>query len=210
MHLYNVVMLIELPEETLPATLSFDREHRLTDDEYFDFCAANPDAFFERTPEGEIVIVPPAGAESDSLNLGIAALLQLWARKDGRGKAFGPTVQFLLPDGSGLSPDAAWLSKDRWESLSKRERTRFPHLVPQFIVEVMSPSDRLGSAKKKMRRWMSNGVELGWLIDGPNRTIYVYCGAAEPVTLRDPDRVVGEGPVAGFTLHLEDVDPDIW
>src|SRR5580700_8106074 len=126
-------MQIALPELTAPATLVLDRNDRLTDDQYFAFCMANPDLNVERTSGGEIVIVPPAGVESDHRNVSVVAILHVWARKDGRGKAFGPSAQFLLPDGSGLSPDAAWVSKDRLSRLSKEEKRVFPHLVPEFV-----------------------------------------------------------------------------
>jgi Uma2 family endonuclease len=201
-------MQIALPELTASATLILDREDRLTDNEYFAFCAANPDLNVERTSEGEIVIVPPAGGESDYRNVSVIAALVQWARIDGRGTAFGSSVQFLLPDGSGLSPDAAWVSNDRLSRLSKNEKRVFPHLVPEFVVEVMSPSDRLAAAQKKMRLWMTNGVELGWLIDGDARRVYVYRGAlgnAEPRVATDVESIAGEGPVEGFVLQLGEI-----
>jgi Uma2 family endonuclease len=198
-------MQIELPELTAPATLTLDREDRLTDDEYFAFCAANPDLNVERTSEGEIVIVPPAGGESDFRNVSVTTSLNLWARMDGRGRAFGPSVQFLLPDGSGLSPDAAWVSKDRLSRVSKQERRQFPHVIPEFVVEVMSPSDRLTAAQKKMRLWMANGVELGWLIDGDARRVYVYRGISEPRLVSGAESIAGEGPVDGFVLQLGEI-----
>lgn len=166
-----------------------DREHRLTDEEYWAFCVANPDLNVELTAEGEIVILPPPGAEADYRNVSVTSALGQWARVDGRGKAFGPTVQFLLPDGSGLSPDAAWVSNDRLSSLSKQERRQFPHVIPEFVVEVMSPSDRLKAAQKKMRLWAANGVELGWLIDGDAGRVYVYRGL-RAATRRDLGRPV--------------------
>jgi Uma2 family endonuclease len=142
-------MQIALPDLNAPAPLILDREHRLTDEEYFAFCAANPDLKLERTREGEIVIVPPPGGESDFRSLGAGATLREWAKRDGRGKPFGSSAQFLLPDGSGLSPDAAWVSNQRLATLSKSELRKFPKLVPEFVIEVMSPSDRLAAAKEK-------------------------------------------------------------
>ena len=100
-------MQIALPDLNAPATLILDRDHPITDEAYFAFCAANPELNVERTRDGEIVIVPPAGGESDFRTLEVGGILREWARKDGRGKSFGSSVQFLLPDGSGLSPDAA-------------------------------------------------------------------------------------------------------
>jgi Uma2 family endonuclease len=185
--------------------LILDRDHPITDEAYFAFCAANPELNVERTRDGEIVIVPPAGAETGFRTSEAGGILREWARKDGRGKSFGSSVQFLLPDGSGLSPDAAWVSNERLAALSKRELRQFPRLIPEFVIEVMSPSDRLASAEKKMSVWAANGVELGWLIDGDNHCVYVYRGTAEPRLTTNPKSVAGEGAVSGFVLPLEEI-----
>jgi Uma2 family endonuclease len=198
-------MQIALPDLNAPATLILDRDHPITDEAYFAFCAANPELNLERTRDGEIVIVPPAGGESDFRTLEVGGILREWARKDGRGKAFGSSVQFMLPDGSGLSPDAAWVSNERLATLSKRELRQFPRLVPEFVIEVMSPSDRLVSAQKKMSLWEENGVELGWLIDGDNQCVYVYRGTAETRLITNPKSDAGEGSVVGFVLPLEEI-----
>ena len=195
-------MQISLPDRTASATLILDHKHPLTDEAYFALCAANPDLNVERTPGGEIIIVPPAGGESDFRGLQAGIALGEWALRDGRGKPFGSSAQFLLPDGSGLSPDAAWVSKKRLAVVSKRELRQFPHLVPEFVIEVMSPSDRLAPAQKKMRLWAVNGVDLGWLIDGDKRRVYVYRGTAEPRLVTNADSIAGEGPVEGFVLPL--------
>ena len=104
-------MQIALPDLTAPATLILDREHPLTDEDCLAFCVANPDLNVERTREAAIVIVPPAGGDSDFRTLEVGGVLRNWARADRRGKAFGSSVQFLLPDGSALSPDSAGVSK---------------------------------------------------------------------------------------------------
>jgi Uma2 family endonuclease len=69
----------------------------------------------------------------------------------------------------------------------------------------MSPSDRLKTAQRKMRQWMDNGVELGWLIDGDNRCVYVYRRGCEMRQVRDASRIAGEGQVEGFVLDLTDI-----
>jgi len=198
-------MQIALPDLNAPATLILDRDHRLTDEEYLAFCEANPDLSVERTREGEIVIVPPPGGESDFRTLEAGGILHEWAKRDGCGKPFGSSAQFLLPDGSGLSPDAAWVSNARLATLSKRERRQFLRLVPEFVIEVMSPSDRLAASQRKMRLWAANGVEVGWLIDADNRCVYVYRGTAEPRLVSDAESISGEGPVEGFVLPLEEI-----
>ena len=198
-------MHITLPELTGPATLLLDEEQRLSDDEYFAFCEANPDLQLERTAQGEIIIVPPHGGESDYRNLDAASQLKVWSKAAKQGKAFGPSVQFFLPDGSARSPDAAWVSSERLALLTKEQRRQFLRLVPEFVIEVLSPRDRLRAAQRKMGQWMANGVELGWLIDGDRQCVHVYRQGSEPEQLRGISQLEGEGPVAGFTLDLTEI-----
>jgi Uma2 family endonuclease len=139
----------------------------------------------------------------------VIVFLRQWAKKDRRGKASGSSVQFILPDGSTLGPDAAWVSNERLGKLTRQELRKFPHLVPEFVVEILSPSGRLKSAQKKMRQWAANGVELGWLIDGDNQTVYVYRGTAEPRVVQNTDSIAGEGPVEGFVLPLSEIWEDL-
>ena len=199
-------MQVVLPDKSLPATLTLNPDATLSDEEYFDFCMANPGVGFERTRQGKIIIVPPAGGESDYQSLESASALLVWANRDGRGKAFGSSVQFMLPGGAALSPDAAWVSNARLAPLTRDQRRRFPPVCPEFVVEVMSPSDRLKAAKQKMTEWMAAGVELGWLIEPDHETVYVYrAGEAEPEKRTGMKGLAGEGPVAGFELDLTNI-----
>jgi Uma2 family endonuclease len=199
-------MQLVLPEQALPAKLILNPELRMNDDEYFEFCMANPEVRFERTAQGEIVIVPPAGGESDYQCLELGAQLRNWARRDGRGRAFGATTEFILPTGAALSPDAGWVSKSRLSKLPKNQLRKFLPVSPEFVVEVTSPSDRLKPAMEKMQEWMRGGVELAWLIDGDSQTVYIYrAGASEAEKRAGIATLSGEGPVAGFELDLTDI-----
>ena len=84
-------------------------------------CESNPNARVEQTKEGAILIMPPAGLESSHRNNGISARLYIWAEADSRGVTFDSNTVFLLPDGSKLRPDAAWIRNEKNESLSDRE-----------------------------------------------------------------------------------------
>jgi len=198
-------MTIALPELHSPATLILDREHGISDEDYLAFCESNPDLRLERSAKGEIVIVPPAGGESDFRSVEVIGQLRDWARSTRLGKAFGSSVEFLLADGAALSPDAAWVSNERLGSLSKKERRQFLRVCPEFVVEVLSPSDRLPAAQRKMADWLANGVELGWLIDGDARCVYVFRQGSEVRVLAGIDRIAGEGPLTGFVLELGEI-----
>ena len=82
---------------------------RMSDEEYYRFCAANPDFRIERTAKGEIVIMPPTGGETSHRNAGLTAQLYTWARREGRGKDFDSNVEYILPSGAARSPDASWV-----------------------------------------------------------------------------------------------------
>lgn len=201
-------MQLVLPEEALPATLNINPEHQMGDEEYFEFCMANPDVRFERTAEGEIIIVPPAGFESDRQNADVVGQLVAWAKRDGRGFASGPTAEFILPTRAALSPDAAWTSKAQLGRLSKKQLEKFPPVCPEFVIEIISPSDRLKSAQKKIEEWIRGGVQLGWLIYADKKTVYIYrAGQKTPEQRNGVMKLAGEGPVAGFRLNLKDIWP---
>jgi len=173
--------------------------------EYFEFCARNPELRIERNAHGEIIIMPPAGAETGFRNSDLTAQLAMWSKGDGRGRAFDSNAEYILADGAALSPDASWVQSGRLEQFSKEQKKRFLPLCPDFVVELISPTDRLPKAQAKMRQWIDNGATLGWLIDADRRTVYVYRAGREPEELVNIDHLAGEGIVEGFRLELGEI-----
>ena len=174
----------------------------MTDDEFYDFCQRYDGFQVERMADGSVIIMPPTGFETGFRNGDLIRQLSNWADRDGRGAAFDSNTEFILPDGSALSPDASWVHWDRIRQLSSKQKRKFPRLCPDFIVELISPSDRPKRVRSKMQKWIDNGVQLAWLIDPDKRSVSVYRPGSEPHTLSDPDKITGEGPVAGFVLDL--------
>jgi len=194
-------MNVALDVRALPARLRFERP--MTDDELFRFCAKNEMLRVERDSNGELILMSPSGLKGDDANVEIITELRIWARKDARGKSFGSNGGFTLPDGSMRSPDAAWLSLQRWKALAPREQERFGHVVPEFVIELRSKSDRLTELQKKMRIWIANGVEVAWLIDPKRKVVEIY-RAGEPAEIhQNPTSVQGTGPVRGFELVMD-------
>lgn len=188
-----------------PLRILLEDERRGSLDAYLAFCRTNPDIRVERTPEGAIIVMPPTGFESSFRNIEVSEQLARWAKRDRRGTPADSSAQFLLPDGSALSPDAAWVSNKSLRRLTPKQRTEFPAITPEFLVEVRSPSDRLKASKAKMEQWIANGVQLAWLIDGDAKTVYIYRPGRAPETRRGIQKLAGEGPVAGFVLDLRSI-----
>jgi Uma2 family endonuclease len=177
-------------------------EKPMTEEEFFAFCQLNGKLRIERTSDGEVIIMPSAGGESGRRNLKASARLCDWAEADGTGVAFDSSTGFVLPNGAERSPDLAWVRRARWEALTQQQRERFPPLCPDFVGEIRSPSDRLTTLQEKMREYIDNGAELGWLIDPAERKVYVYRPGAQVVCLDDPDTLSGDPVLRGFTLNV--------
>ena len=173
-----------------------ERLRRMSEDEFFEFCVLNRDLRIERTAEGDIVIMPPAGTETGGSNLEIAGQLRNWAKIDGTGKGFDSNAGFTLPSGAMYAPDASWLLKSRWKTLPKADRRGFAHICPDFVIELKSPSDSVSFLQSKMEEYVANGARLGWLIDPDRRVVYVYRPSRAVVMLEGISSVSADPRVA--------------
>ena len=198
-------MVIEdLPE----AEVRLLPESKMTDDEFFEFCQVNDNLRIERTAEGEIEILTMVGAQTSDRNSELNMQLRAWAKRDGRGKAYDSSGGFVLPNGAARGPDGGWILRSRLAGFTSEEKRKFLHMCPDFVIELTSPSDRLPRVQAKMREYMENGAQLGWLIDPDTRTAYIYRPGREPEKLIAPHRLLGESPVDGFVLEMTDIwDP---
>ncbi len=174
-------------------------------DEFFEFCQLNRDLRIERTAEGDLVIMTPAGAESGRRNFEISLQLGIWSKQDGGGIGFDSSTGFWLPNGAERSPDASWIQRQRWESLSENDREKFPRLVPDFVIELRPKSDRLNRVRAKLKEFIDQGVRLGWLIDPIERRVEIYRPGQEPIVLDNPVSVAGDPELPGFTLDLRPI-----
>jgi Uma2 family endonuclease len=195
-------MALLVDEAYLPATLTVPP---MTDEEFAEFCAEHPDLFFEMTAEGELVIMPPTHTATGVRNSRISAQLDAWAWEDGRGVATDSSAGFVLPNGARRSPDAAWTLKDAIRQLPVASQEGFWHLAPTFVIELRSDSDRLGTVQAKMREYIENGTQLGWLIDPKTRTVEVYRPNAVVQVFSGRDTLSGDGLLDGFVMDLRRV-----
>ncbi len=155
--------------------LKFPPDTQFTDDEFFDFCAANDPLRIERNSKGQLVIMSPSGSKTGNVHFKIYSALAHWYDKhENSGYVFDSSAGFRLPDKSILAPDAAFIKKERWEVLTEEQQKKFAPLTPDFIIEVRSESDSLNQLKSKMEDWIRNGCQLAWLIDPVEKKAYIY------------------------------------
>lgn len=168
-------------------------------------CREYPDLRLELTSSGDLIVMPPTGIETGVRCSNLTYQIAVWARKDGTGVPFGPSVGFTLPNGAIRSPDGSWMTREKYNGLTPRDRRGFGHICPDFVVELRSHSDSLPTLLNKLEEYMQNGASLGWLIDPDRRRVYVYRAREEMVVLEDPTVVSGEPLLPGFELQMAEI-----
>ncbi|KAB8315638.1 Uma2 family endonuclease [Tolypothrix campylonemoides VB511288] len=186
-------------------TLNLNPVIQLTDEQFYQLCQANENLRFERTATGELIIMPPTGGETGNRNAGLTAQVWLWNEQNKLGIVFDSSTGFKLPNGADRSPDASWVTLERWNALTQEQQTRFLPLCPDFVVELLSPSDSLKVAQEKMREYRDNGARLGWLINRKSRQVEIYRQGQEVEVLESPTSLSGEDVLLGFVLNLEKI-----
>ncbi|WRH68258.1 MAG: Uma2 family endonuclease [Planktothrix sp. GU0601_MAG3] len=174
----------------------------MTDDQFFQLCQNNRELRFERNANGELIIMPPTGGETGNRNGRLNQQLFNWTDADGTGIAFDSSTCFKLPNGADRSPDASWIKLERWDALTDEEKQKFPPISPDFVIELLSPSDSLKTTQEKMREYIDNGVGLGILINRKSRQVEIYRPGKEVEVLDSPATVSGEDVLKGFVLNL--------
>ena len=187
----------------LPRTLEL--KINLTDEQFWQLCQDNDDLQFERTATGELIIMSPTGSETGKRNADLIFQLQGWNRRNQLGEVFDSSSGFKLPNGAERSPDASWVKLERWDALTQEEKERFAPLCPDFVVELMSPSDSLNKTRAKLQEYMKNGAQLGWLINRKQRQVEIYRPHQDPEILTNPETVSGEDILPKFVLDMSTI-----
>jgi Uma2 family endonuclease len=145
----------------------------------------------------------PTGGETGKRNAKLTARFVLWNEQTQLGEVFGSSTCFKLPNGSDRSPDVSWIQLERWNALTPEQREKFPPIAPDFVLELMSPSDSLSVVQAKMQEYMDAGVKLGWLINRKSGRIEIYRQGQTKEVLEFPTSLSGEEILPGFVLDLQ-------
>ncbi|NET43872.1 Uma2 family endonuclease [Okeania sp. SIO2B3] len=174
----------------------------MTEEQFFQLCQKNPDLRFERNAKGDLIIMSPTGGETGNRNGRLTQQLFNWSDRNQLGIPFDSSAGFNLPNGSNFSPDASWITIEKWNNLTPEQRTKFLPLCPDFLIELMSLSDSLPKTREKMKEYLENGMQLGWLINPKNRQVEIYRVGKDVEILDSPEILSGEDVLPGFILDM--------
>jgi Uma2 family endonuclease len=192
---------MKLPIQGVPLPVRLVYDPPLTDDELLELSAENDVVWIERETSGALYAKPIGGTLNGLRSAHVGASLHIWAEEDGRGDCYGG-AGFLLPDGSMRGASNAWVLKERMAGFSKEQREKYLPLAPDFVVELLSVMDDADYLRAKMDQWMTNGVQVGWLIEPEDRRVTVYRTGEETEVFEAPERLFGSGVIGGFELEM--------
>ncbi len=190
-------------------TISIPKGFHVTPEQFDQLANYEQEARLELTASGELIIMSPTGGTAGKKNRRLTQQLGNWTDKNRTGEAFDSSTIFILPNGARKSPDASWIKFDRWNKLTQEQQDGFPPIVPDFVIELVSPSDlknqRYQDLQYKMQEYIDNGVKLGWLIEPKSKTVEIYRQDRLPEILNNLQSLSGEDILPGFILDLTNI-----
>ena len=182
-----------------------------TDEHLEQIDADNPGWKFELGCNGELVVNMGSGGVTSDIESEFNRQIGNWRVAGGGGRIRTSSGGYWLGGEPGkppeMEPDTSWLSGQQVSQLPPEHRpTRgYWTVCPAFIIEIRSPGDSLASQRAKMEIWMQLGVQLGWLVDPLEQTVWIYRPNQEPELLDRPATLSGEDVLRGLVVDMTEV-----
>jgi len=189
--------------------ISVPKGFKVTPEQFEQLASAEQTARMELTQDGELIVMSPTGGTAGRKNSRLTQQIRNWADQNLTGEVFDSSTVFSFPNGARKSPDVSWIKLDRWNQLTEAQQDGFPPLAPDFVIELVSPSDiknqRYEDLQLKMQEYIDNGVQLGWLIEPSAKTVEIYRMGKQVEILNSPQTLSGEDILPGFILDLSQI-----
>jgi len=163
------------PMSALPE-LAFESTRTLTQEEFAAWVAARwrGDLNHYELLDGKVVMTPPAGYPHGAIEAALGGILEPFVRQGKLGKCFDSSQGFELPSGDTVEPDYSFVSTERWRAMPPPVEGRFLRVVPDLVVEILSPSTAALDRGEKKDVYERNGVHEYRLIDPRARTLLIH------------------------------------
>ncbi len=147
------------------------------------------------------LVEKPVGWKESSLGLWIGTLLNIYIVPQDLGKTSGETGFMELEEGLVRGPSFAFIS---WERLPV-DLPDYPAMVPDFVFEVLYPSNTKAEMLRKRDDYFRTGVRLVWEVDPRTRTVDVFTSATEFTSKAEGDSLSGEDVIPGLVLAVAQI-----
>ena len=165
----------------------------------------NPNARLETNSIGQLIFMSPTGGETGKRNGNLFLQVGNWNLQTKLGVVFDSSTGFKLSNDAVRSPDVSWIPINKWNSLTKKQRRKYLPIDPDFVIELMSPSDSFDEAQNKLKEYISCGVKLGWLIDPDEKQVEIYRQGKDKEILDNPKTLSGEDIMPDLIVNLLEI-----
>lgn len=162
--------------------------------------------------DGRLVRMPGSGSKASAIAINLAIALGAFVKAHKLGRVSGADGAFNLtrpgaPAETALIPDVAFVSAGRLAPLRSDAANAIPHLAPDLVAEVASPSQYRPEMAAKARMYLEAGVRLVWVIWPDDEQVDVWRpGSGAPVaTLSLNDHLDGFDVLPGFSHPVADL-----
>jgi Uma2 family endonuclease len=167
--------------------------------------AADDDVFYEIVDDRRVEL-PPMGANATRFAFNLASEIKFFARSHDLGQATTETL-FRLRAQPSLQrrPDAAYISFERWPKGKRIPDGNAWDVIPDLVVEVVSPTNFAEEIPTKVREYFEAGVRRAWVIYLHESLVYEYDSPRSIRVLGREDVLEGGQIIPGFRLPLEEL-----
>ena len=153
---------------------------------------------------GELLKMAPAGARHGRIANTISFIITAYTRQRDLGAVFAAETGFIIrrnPD-TVRAPDVAFVSNER---LQGEVPAGYMGIVPDFVVEVVSPNDSASAVQAKVEDWMRAGTRLVWVVYPETRSVAVYRSLQEAQVLSSAETLDAEPVFDDFSVPVSDL-----
>jgi Uma2 family endonuclease len=155
---------------------------------------------------GRIIVMGPSDIISSEIGCILIRLLGNWVYPRRLGRVFDSAGGFIMPDSNLTAPDVSFVRASRL----KQSVRYFAEMVPDLVVEIKSQSDRIKPIKKKLKKFLELGAQVGILIDPDTKKVTVYRSIGEPIELNNENILTIPELFPGWELPIVELWPPIF
>lgn len=193
--------------------LVFESTSTVSQDEFAEFVQereSRGDTSHYELLNGRVIMNPPAGYPHGEIGSNLQGIIWNFVRERKLGRVFDSSQGFELPSGDTVEPDHSFVSNERWAAAPRPEEGKFLRVVPDLVVETLSPKTASQDRGEKKAIYARNGVREYWLVDSRARDITVFRlidGQFDSGTVHADGERCTSTVLAGLSLTMNDLLP---
>jgi Uma2 family endonuclease len=151
-----------------------------------------------------VLVEKAMGFYESSLAAALITALRVFAQKNKLGLVLGEAGLMRVSHAQVRVPDVAFYS---WSQFPNEllPQGQILDLVPELVVEILSPGNTKREMERKRREYFDGGAELVWEVHPEKQIINVFTAPEEKTTIGADGVLDGGTVLPGFTLSVKEL-----